>query len=114
MKKTRIGSKTRQVVIKQRLGTLDALNKPVSSWVVWKTLWASIMTPNGMASIKGGDGVQVAVNAYSFRVNYQPTFPTVDMRLEFGGQVYDIVDVRHDHATRDYTDLVCRVGANNG
>jgi SPP1 family predicted phage head-tail adaptor len=92
-------------------GTDDA-GQPVQTWTQLTQVWADIRGANGLNTIKASlDGVEI--NAYSFRIRYR-TDVDAAKRVVYGGQNYDVKQVRHDHAMREWTDLICEVGGNDG
>ena len=113
----RSGPLTRQIVIEQRASGLDAAGQPNGAWETFATVYADVKGATGMGSIRqagivGGD-VAASMNSYSFRVHYR-TDITDAMRVNMGGTYFDIKQVRHDHARRVWTDLVCEEGGNDG
>lgn len=109
------GDLNRLILIEARDLTVDDLNQQVDGWVPWTTKWANIKAPSGMSQIKGSQqGLVVAVNSYSFRIRYTPDILNTAMRINLDGQLFDIQSVTHDLANREYTDIVCQLGANNG
>lgn len=111
------GELNRQIVIQARdPAALDALDMPVvgdGAWLTHATVWANVKGSTGMGVIKANNEVGTPVNAYSFRIRYKASV-LIDMRVLFGGDKYNIIDVRHDLADRQWTDLICHVGGNDG
>lgn len=105
------GDLNRQVLIEARAAGKDALNQPNGAWGTFATLWCAVRGSTGMGVIKGG--LDVPVSAYSLRIRYNTSI-TDAMRVNLGGKIMDIIEVRHDLANKDWTDLVCRAGGNNG
>lgn len=105
------GDLNRQIVIQSRDSGTDDAGQPVQTWTTLATVWAHVMGQTGMGSIKSAVG-GVEVNAYSFRVRYRTDIDAAD-RVVFGGQNYDVKSVRHDHARKEWTDLVCEVSSAN-
>jgi len=112
------GELNRLIAIEGRTGATDEANQEIDDWSVVPglgALWARPMTPNGMSTIGGGaTGVPAAMSRYSWRIRYRPVGIDVGMRVNYKGQLFDIVDIKHDLDRRDWTDLVCTTGANNG
>jgi SPP1 family predicted phage head-tail adaptor len=107
-----IGKLNRRIVIQSRDSGTDDAGQPVQTWTTLATVWAHILGATGMGYIKAGvDGVEV--NAYSFRIRYRTDLDAAD-RVVFNGQNFDVKSVRHDLAGREWTDLVCEVGGNDG
>lgn len=100
------------IAIQSRDSGVDAAGQPAQTWTALTSVWADILGANGMQTIKVPlDGVEI--NAYSFRIRYR-TDINAGMRVVFGGQNYDIKQARHDLARREWTDLVCELGGNDG
>lgn len=109
------GTFNRQITIDERVTTFDAANQEIETWGVKYTRWANFRAPNGMSTIRAADpGVPISPGRCSWRIRYLPVGVTTSMRVTYKGVYYDIVDLRHDHAMREYTDLVCEIGAKNG
>jgi SPP1 family predicted phage head-tail adaptor len=111
------GEYNRKIIVRERTGAVDGLNQPLDEWNALPTfmLWSKILGVNGMAVIRAAiDGLTVAPGRYSFRVRYRPTGITTDMRVEYGGMIFSILEVRHDLDRHEFTDIVCDTGANNG
>lgn len=107
-----VGSLNRRIVIQSRDAGTDDAGQPVQTWTTLATVWANVKGATGMGSIRGSlDGVEV--NAYSFRIRYRTDVDAAE-RVVFGGQNYDVKSVRHDHAGREWTDMVCEVSDANG
>jgi SPP1 family predicted phage head-tail adaptor len=110
------GELNRQIVIQSRDAGEDAAGQPVDTWTTLATVWANVRGATGMGSIRQSanqDGVAVELNSYSFRIRYR-TDVDAAKRVVFGGQNFDVKQVRHDHAGKEWTDLVCEVGGNDG
>jgi len=106
------GPLNRLITIQSRDSGTDDAGQPVQTWTALATVWANVRGANGMATIKAGlPGVEV--NWYSFRIRYRTDVDAAD-RVVFGGQNYDVKQVRHDFANKEWTDLVCELGGNDG
>lgn len=104
-----------RIVIEKRTGAVDAANQPLDDWTPVMSRWAKPLTASGMSVVRGSvDGVEVSPTKYSWRIRYQPSGIDVGMRLNYKGFIGDILDVRHDFAGRQWTDIVCQVGGKNG
>lgn len=106
------GDLNRQIVIQARDSGTDDAGQPLQTWTALATVWANIAGATGMGAIKSSVG-GVEVNAYSFRIRYRTDVDAAE-RVVFGGQNYDVKQVRHDLAGKVWTDLVCEVGGNDG
>lgn len=115
------GSLNRLIVIEQRAPGKDAANRPNGAWTEFKRKWTDIKGATGMGAIRqpDTDGVTRTINQYSFRIRFDRSV-TNDMRVRevindvVQDQAYDILQVRHDFAKREWSDIVCEVGGNNG
>jgi SPP1 family predicted phage head-tail adaptor len=110
------GDLNRQIVIQSRDTGEDAAGQPVDTWTTLATVWANIAGATGMGSIRQSavrEGVAVELNSYSFRIRYR-TDVDAAKRVVFDGQNYDVKQVRHDKANREWTDLVAELGGNDG
>jgi SPP1 family predicted phage head-tail adaptor len=106
------GSLRNQIVLQSRDNGTDDAGQPVQTWTTLATVWADIRGANGLNAIKASlDGVEI--NAYSFRIRYR-TDVDAAKRVVFNGQNFDVKQVRHDHARKEWTDLICEVGGNAG
>lgn len=113
-----IGEKNRRIEFWKRTGATDSANQPMpTAWVLHKPKWARIRGETGMATIRAASsagGVNTPLDRYSFRIGYDVSI-TVDMQIrEHDGTRYNILAVRHDKATRDWTDVVAETGGANG
>jgi SPP1 family predicted phage head-tail adaptor len=106
------GALNRQIEIQSRDSGTDEAGQPVQTWATLATVWANVAGATGMGSIKAGVG-GVEINAYSFRIRYRTDVDAAE-RVVFNGQNFDVKSVRHDHAGKVWTDLVCEVGGNDG
>lgn len=105
------GKLNRRVTIQQKTVVYDELHQPVSgSWTDLATVWASVLHISGIETIKAG--ADVSVTQASIRIRYRSGLDS-SMRVLFDGKTYDIRGVLDD-ANREYTDLVCDLGASQG
>lgn len=110
------GRLNRRITIQQRGPGQDEAGQPIDGWAVVARPWAWIkgQTGMGLGRQMAGDGtVATSLDVYSFRIRYRPSI-TASMRVHHSGNVYDIKQVRHDLAGREWTDLVCELGGNDG
>lgn len=109
------GERNRLVVIEKRTGAVDAANQPLDQWVPVMKRWGKPLTVRGMTAVRSAEqGVPVVPGRYSWNINYTPAGIDVGMRVNYKGTYFDIKDIRHDHTNREFTDLVCEQGGNNG
>lgn len=110
------GELNRRITIQSRQSGEDAAGQPIDTWVDVASVWANVKGATGMASIRQSglqDNVSASLNSYSFRIRYR-TGLNAGMRVVMTGVPYDVKQVRMDHAGREWTDLVCEQGGNDG
>ena len=115
---TPAGTKTCKIAIQRRTGAVDTANQPLDEWEnVFPPIWAQPRSATGMAAVRAAqEGVAVSPSKVSWRINFRNVGIDNSMRvlhIEFG-IAYDIRDIRHDLERRQWTDLVCETGGNNG
>lgn len=111
------GEMNRKVKIERPNPLKDAMNVPLPGYVQVFELWGKFLTATGMSTIRnaGPDGVQKGVNAYSLRIRYRPVGIDESMRVNYKDQSYfDIIAIKHDHANKEWTDLILQAGAKDG
>lgn len=109
------GERTRLIEIEKRTDGKDAANQPLDVWVFVMRRWGKPLTASGLSAVRSAEeGVPVTPGRYSWRINYTPTGIDVGMRANYKGTFFDIRDIRHDFATKEYTDLVCEQGGSDG
>lgn len=109
----RAGALNRRVTIQKLTTTLDEYGEPTgpSIWVDVVTVWASVKHASGLETVKSG--LTVSVVSTSIRIRYRDDV-TAGMRVVHGVTVWDIRAVMPDVSGREYYDLVCQVGQNQG
>lgn len=110
------GSLSRKLAILRPIdGALDPLGMPITGPAgveLFLTLWGNPKSQTGMGVIGSTEGVDTALNAYSWRVRYNPTIQRNMTVVEIDtAEIFNIVDVRHDRDRHEWTDLVCQIGA---
>ena len=109
------GSRNRRITIQKSTNGRDGAGQPIKVWVnVLPPVWANVKGQTGLGTIVGDQaGVATSITRYSFRIRYR-TGLDAGMRVLFGGVPYDITSVQMDEDRREWTDLVCNRGANDG
>lgn len=108
------GTLNRQITIQRRQAGEDEAGQPLQGWELVAQVQAYVKGPNGMGTITAlQDNVAASINRYSFRIRYR-TGIDAGMRVLLGEQAFDIKQVLMDFERRDYTDLVCEQGGNDG
>lgn len=105
------GRLNRRIVIQQRLATENELGERVSGWQTVATVWANVIHKSGLETVRS-DVEMSLVNA-SIRIRYRTDINS-GMRVKLGSDIYDIQSVVLDQVGRQYTDLICQMGASNG
>ena len=104
------GKLNQRITLQRRATGHDAAGQPVQTWADICTVWADVRYQGGLESLKGGEPVSVA--KASIRIRYR-TELDAGMRAVLGATVFDIKAVLPD-AGREYLDLSCETGANQG
>lgn len=105
------GVLNRRVTIQMLSTTLDEYGQPAGAWADIATVWANIKNVSGLETVKSG--LDVSVVSTSIRIRYRDDV-TAGMRVLYGVKAWDIRAVLPDDAGREYCDLVCQVGLNQG
>lgn len=104
----------RLVRVQRRIQGTDTAGQPIDQWEDVLTAWSNPSGQNGLSAIGQLQGdVAASISKYSLRLDYRPTLDA-SYRVLLCGEPYDIVQVRHDHEGRQWTDLVCEIGGNDG
>lgn len=102
-----------RITIQSRNQGQDSTGQPIEGWGNDLKLWAWVKAPTGSGMANAQEGVVRSITSYSIRVRYRSSLND-SMRVLLNGQAYDIRQVSHDHAGREWTDLLCEVGGNDG
>ena len=99
-----------RVTFLQRVAGQDAAGQPVDTWQPYVSLFADLRAGSGLAAAQRvtADAATSAA-AYSARIRFR-TDITIDMRAQYGGQLFDVVSARPDLAGRRHTDVVLVLG----
>lgn len=113
------GEYNRAFRIEERSGEKDSSGQLLDAWVtVHPRLWGKFRGESGMATIRRvgeNEGDMTVATRCSLRLRYR-TDINVGMRAVHirSGRLYDIQMILPDEAGREYVDLVCEVGGNDG
>ena len=108
------GSRNRRLHILKPGTARNAANQLIGGYEPFLERWGESRTSTGMAVVRQLEsGVPHVPGRYSWRINYTPQV-TRDMRVRYKEFYYTILDARHDHANREFTDLVCEEVIDNG
>ena len=89
----------------------NAGGEPVHGWIKFADAWANIKTVNGREyATSDSEASEVTT---SIRIRYR-TDLTAKMRVVYKNTIYSIVAVLPDEAGREYVDLACSSGVNDG
>lgn len=111
---TAAGTRNKRIRIEERGNAKDEANQPLDVWNLVTEKFASYRTGRGMSAVRSAqEGVPTGPQRVSWGIAYTPTGISPAMRVNWNGLLYDIVEVRHDHATKKWTDLVCDAGGAN-
>lgn len=101
----------RHLVKLQSLSTgQDAIGQPVQTWSDVATIWADIRFLNGLETVRADAPVSAA--RCSIRIRARAV--NAGQRIVEGSTVFDIKAVLPDPTGKEYIDLACETGANNG
>lgn len=108
------GDLNRRITIQEYGRTKDEAGQVIKDWIDRVTVWANVKSQTGMGVVTGDQGgVEASVTRYSFRIRHRQGIDA-SMRVLMGGVTYDITSVQMDEDRREWTDLVCNRGANDG
>ena len=99
------------ITIERLPGGKDNNGDPNSEWVLVTRALANIRFLNGKEALMASKEVSTA--SASIRIRYR-TDVTADMRIVYGGQIFNILAILPNLDSREFLDLACEVGANNG
>lgn len=109
----RAGPLNRKITIQRQDDTKDEYGEKIpGAWLdVAKDVPANIAHKSGLETVKSG--VNLSIVQASIRIRYRDGI-TAGMRVVHGNTVYDIRAVLSDASGREFVDLVCQSGANQG
>lgn len=108
------GRLNRLLRVEKKTGATLPSGQPANTWELHKEKYGHIKSKSGSATTRENGGVPNEAVPVSIRVRYDRSI-TVDMRVvDPEGTIFSIGTISHDHVDREWTDLVCTVGGNNG
>lgn len=107
------GKLNRRILIQRRQTGEDEAGQPLLGWEDVASVWANVLGQTGLGTIKTSGTVAAAIKAYSFRIRFREGLDE-GMRVVLAGEPFDVKQVRMDYAGREWTDLVCEAGGNDG
>lgn len=109
----RAGALNRRITIQQRDTGVDAAGQPLQTWSDFAKVWTFPVGKTGLLVLKEAGEVPLAVKQYSLRIRYREDI-NEGMRVVYRGYIFDIKQVRMDFSGREWADLICEQGGNNG
>ncbi len=110
---TRAGMLNRRVTIESQDASYDDNGQQVLTWSEVATVWASIATVGGIATIRTQSDADLSVARYAIRIRWLEGLDA-GMRVAYGSDIYDIRSVQYDMANREFVDLICFKGGSDG
>lgn len=112
----------RRIVVEARTTTVDAANQQLDTWVEFKPpMWAEPRGLSGLGAIREQNGgMPISITRYSFRVRYNAAagitnaHRVVELIDGQRGPVYAVTGVLKDLQGREWADIVCELGGNDG
>lgn len=111
------GALRSRITIQQKTVVYDELHQPVGEdWTDLAKVWADVKFLSGIETVKAN--AEISVRRASIRIRFRGDV-TSAMRIVsddpvFTGVVFNIRSVLPGVSRREYTDLVCEIGAGNG
>lgn len=108
----RIGTLNRQVKLQRLVEAQDPDTGAVTkTWQDVATVWANVRYLNGVETLKAAAPTSIAKASIRirFREDVEPTW-----RVTYGATIFSILAVLPDAQGREYVDLACDTGANDG
>ncbi len=107
----RAGDLNRRVRIERNGGGFDEIGQPIDGWAEVVTVWGNVKMLTGKETVLSNSDVGSATA--SIRIRYR-TDITNGMRAVVDGVIFNILQALSNIAARNYTDLACETGSNNG
>lgn len=108
----RVGSLNRRIVLQRPTHEQDPnTGEMVRAWVGVATVWADVRYLNGLETVKSSAPVSVA--KASIRIRHRSDIDATWRAMD-GAVIFNILAVLPDAQGREYVDLACESGANNG
>lgn len=108
----RIGTLNRQVKLQRPVETQDPDSGAVEiTWQDVATVWANVRYLNGVETLKAATIVSIA--KASIRIRFREDV-VAKWRATYGQTVFSILAVLPDASGREFVDLACDTGANDG
>lgn len=121
---TTLGQRSRLLRLYKRAPGVDALNRPNGPWEPYRQLWVQPKGSTGMGTVRAAEGGLVGdVARHSFRAAYTPQGLDIGLQARYRERLpdgsfqetfMDVQAIRHDLERREWTDIVCASGGNDG
>lgn len=106
-----IGKLNRLITIQRPNPATNEYGEPVGGWIDVASVWANVRHISGMETLKSD--ADISIVRASIRIRRRRDVDA-GMRVLVDGKTYDIRAVLDDVFGREYCDLTCEQGANNG
>lgn len=116
----RAGSLNRRVRIERNGGGQDEAGQPINGWIEVATVWCNVVMQSGKETMQAN--AEVGSATASIRIRYRTDIDNgmraVLLKYVDGQPVEDVVfnilKALPNVGSREYTDLACSTGENNG
>lgn len=108
----RTGTLKHRVQLERRQNVQDAAGQQVPTWVLVEEVWADVLFPNGIETMRAD--APVAIKRASVRIRYRTDVQPATWRLIFEGEVFGITAALPDLRRKEHLDLVAETGQNDG
>ena len=105
------GKYRRRVTFQQRVNTTDSFGQSSVAWTDLFTLWAAVEPLSGREILAAG--AERAEDMYRIVIRYR-TGITTQMRIKYGGKVFDITSETDILSKHKETEIMCKSGVNDG
>lgn len=106
-----IGKLNRLIRIEKRIATPDPRGGEVVTWQLVVNAWANVRSLNGIETLKSDAIASTA--KYSMRIRRREDVDAT-CRVVFKAQNFNILAVLPDEQGREFIDLACETGGNDG
>lgn len=107
----RIGSLDRPIQLQRLVRTQDETGAENEAWATFVSTFANIKHLSGLETVRSE--VPISVVKASIRIRLRDDVDAT-CRVLYRGTIYDIKAVMPDLESREYLDLACEAGQNNG
>ena len=107
----------RRVTFQRKAGGKDEWGQTLDNWSDAFTCWAAVDTIRGMAFVNQefiAADREVSRTTATIKIRKRRVAPTADMRVLYGGRIYEVRAVLPDTRDNRYIDIGVAEGANDG